>query len=204
LSYGLVTPTNSFRIIDSFLERYKIETDVKMRSVAHGKSLTTFSTEIPEIDAKHLMSSQSALIFNGKAWIKRRKVIDYLDKLQIPDAPLSQIDLILPSLYDGKSHRTTFALINPHSQMFKKMTQTKQIPREQLLKIHQDFRRELSKFLSKPMFRFLRASIMLMVDTNPGKEEMYNKDFVLGLRQPFMQKVVATPALWECTDYEVL
>jgi len=201
--YGLVNPTNSFRITNLLLERHKIQADIRLRAIAHGRSLPTYSDEKPEIDAKYLISSQPKLIFNKKQWIKPARVLETIDKLQIPDILMSEIDLILPSKYDGKNHAVTFALINPHSRMFKKMAAKGEIPLRQLLKIHQDFRYELKKVLAKPMFRFMKASIMLMVDVNPGKTEMFNKDFVLGLRQPFMQKVVATKALWECTDYEV-
>lgn len=201
--YGLVLATNSFRITNSLLEQHKIESDIKLRAIAHGKALPTYSEQKPEIDANYLISSQPKLIFNKKQWINPKKILDAIDKLQIPDILMSEMDLILPSNYDGKQHRTTFALVNPHSPIFKHMTQKGTTPRQQLLKIHQDFRHDLEHVLAKSMFRFMKSSIMLMVDTNPGKDEMFNKDFVLGLKQSFMHKVFATSALWECTDYEV-
>jgi len=202
--YGLVIPTNSFRIIDVLLARHKLLSDVKVEGTGHARAIAMHTEVKPEIDASYFITSQPTLNFLGKQWLKPIKIIETLDKLQILDLPLKKIDLLLSSAYDGKKHRMAFALINPHKPMFKEMTLKGEMPRAQLLKIHQDFRYELKKILSKSTFRFLKASTMLMVDVNPGKQEMFNRDFVLGLRQPFMQKVVATSALWECTDYEVI
>lgn len=201
--YGLVIPTNSFRILDLLLNQHKIESDIRIEAIAHAKSLPTYREEKPEIDANYMISSQPKLIFRKKQWIKRQKITDAINKLQIPDVAMSETDLILPSVYDGNNHRTTFALINPHAPLFKKMAQKGIIPRERLLKIHQEFRLKLQDALGKTLSRFMKASLMLMVDVNPGKAEMFSKDFVIGLRQPFMQKVVSTRALWECIDYEV-
>lgn len=201
--YGLVTATNSFRILNLLLDQHKIETDIRIKAIAHAKSLPTYTEEKPQIDAKYMISSQPKLIFNKRQWIKRKKILDAINKLRILDIAITEMDLILPSSYDGKKHRTTFALINPHAPLFQKMAQKGDIPRERLLKIHQKFRSKLQDALGKTLSRYMKASLMLMVDVNPGKQEMFSKDFVIGLRQPFMQKVVSTRALWECTDYEV-
>lgn len=201
--YGLINPTNSLRITLSLLEQNKIETDIKLRATAHGGSIKTYSEPHPEIDAHYLMASQPTLSFHGKQWVKNRKVLEAINRFNIRDVPLQSFEMILPSTYDGKRHSTTFARINTHTPMFKKMVTEGKIPYRRLAKIHKDFMRELKKTMSKAIYQHLKMSIMIMVDVNPGKKEMFSKDFVLGLRQPFMQKVFTTNALWQCTDYEV-
>lgn len=201
--YGLVIPTNSLRIQLGELERLKIKTDIRLKATAHSQAMLTHTEVKGEIDATYLITSQPTLIFHAREWLKPKKLLHAINQLRIPDVPIQQEQIILPSTYDGKRHATTFALINTHTPMFKKMTAKGKIPYRQLLKVHQDFRYEAKKALPKELFRFLKASLMIMVDVNPGKQEMFNKDFILGLRQPFMHKVCATKALWECTDYEV-
>jgi len=197
--YALVTPTNSLRIILTLLEQHNLKTDIKIKATAHAPSILTHKEVEAQIDADYMITSQPTLVFHGREWIKTKKLLDRINQLQIPDVPLQEADLILPSIYDGKRHRTKFALLNPHSKMFRKMTKEGQIPYTRLLNIHSKFMRKLEK----ETYRHLRTSTMLMVDVNPGKEEMFSKDFVIGLRQPFMQKVFTTEALWKCTDYEV-
>lgn len=201
--YALVNPTNSLRITLSLLEQNKIKTDIKLTATAHGQSIKTYSELHPEIDASYLMTSQPTLLFHGRQWLKNRRVLDAINRLNIKDVPLQHIEMILPSTSDGKKHRTTFARINMHTPMFKKMVAEGKIPYRRLVKIHKDFIDELKKNTSKAIYKHLKMSLMVMTDVNPGKQEMFSKDFVIGLRQPFMHKVFTTQALWRCTDYEV-
>jgi len=85
--------------------------------------------------------------------------------------------------------------------MFKKMVAKGEIPYKRLLEIYNKFMDAIKERTTT--YKHLKASIVIMADVNPGRAEMFNKDFVIGLRQPFMQKVFTTRSLWECTDYEV-
>lgn len=198
--YALVHPTNSLRINTMLLEKHKINTDIRICGTAHAPSTQTYSQPEPQIDASYMITSQPTLIFHGREWLKPKKVIDAINQKGIPDVPLKTLELILPSIYDGKRHRTRFDILNTHSRMFKKMASQEEIPYKRLLKIYSEFMNALKE--RTPTYKHLKASIMIMTDVNPGKAEMFNKDFVIGLRQPFMQKVFTTHSLWECTDYE--
>jgi len=202
--YALVHPTNALRLTLRLLAEHKIKTDIKIKATAHAKSILTHKEPRPEIDADYIITSQPTLIFHGRKWLKPHTVIDQLNRLQIQEVPLQRLELILPSTYDGKNHWVCFALVNTHTPLFKKMVAKGEIPYRRLLKIHKRFIEKLKEKVPRAIYRHLKASIMVMVDVNPGKHEMYNRDFVLGLRQPFMQKVVTTKALWECIDYEVI
>jgi len=202
-TYALVHPINSLRVTLSLLDQHKLNTDIKIKATAHAQSIQTHREPKPEIDADYLITSQPTLVFHGKQWLKPHKVLDAINRLQIPDVPIEQFELILPSVYDGKRHRTTFAILNTHSRMFKKMVSEGKIPYRRLMKICNDFMQILKERTSKTIYRHLKRSVMIMVDVNPGKNEMYNKEFVIGLKQPFMRKVVSTHFLWNCTDYEV-
>lgn len=202
--YALVSPTNALRLILKQLEEHKIKTDIKIKATAHAKSILTHKEPRPEIDADYIITSQPTLMFHGRQWLKPHIVSDQLNRLQIQEVPLQRLELILPSTYDGKKHWVCFALVNTHTPLFKKMVAKGEIPYRRLLNIHKQFIEKLKEKVPRAIYRHLKASIMVMVDTNPGREEMYNKDFVLGLRQPFLQKVVTTKALWECIDYEVI
>jgi len=183
------------------LERHKIKTDIKISATAHAPSTQTYTQPEPQIDADYMITSQPTLIFHGREWLKPKNVIDAINQKGIVDVPLQTFEIILPSSYDGKRHRTTFAILNTHSRMFKRMAAKEEIPYKRLLKIYNEFMNAIKERTAT--YKHLKASIMIMVDVNPGRAEMFNKDFVLGLRQPFMQKVFTTQSLWACTDYEV-
>jgi hypothetical protein len=185
------------------LERNKICTDIRLKSIASGEGQPTHSEDMPEINSQFMISSQKKIVFHGSEWIKPSLVSKALDRHLIVDAPISQIDLLLPSTVDGEKHRTTFALINTHNPMFRKMAEKDDVPLQRLYKIHHEFRLDMEKALSKTLFKFLKFSLLLMVDVNPGKEEMFDKSFVNGLKQPFMHRIVGTKTFWEFTDYEV-
>lgn len=201
--YALVHPVNSLRTTIALLDQHKVKTDIKIKATAHAESILTHTELKPEIDAKYLITSQPTLIFQGKEWLKTHHVLNVINQLQIPDVPLETLECLLPSSYDGERHRTTLARLNTHSRMFKKMVKEGRIPYNRLMKIHSEFIEKFKERFSKQIYRYLKATCMIMVDVNPGKDEMFNKEFVLGLKQPFMQKVFTTSFLWECTDYEV-
>ena len=198
--YALVNPTNSLRINLMLLDRHKIETDIKISATAHAPSTYTYTEPEPAIDADYMITSQPTLVFHGRQWLKPNKVIDAINQKGIADVPLQTYEVILPSSYDGKRHRTTFSILNTHSRMFKKMVAKGEIPYKRLLAIYNEFMRAIKERTAT--YKHLKASIMIMSDVNPGRAEMFNKDFVIGLRQPFMQKVFTTQSLWACIDYE--
>ena len=199
--YALVNLTNSLRINLMLLEQHNIETDIKISATAHAPSTQTYSEPEPGIDADYMITSQPTLVFHGRQWLKPNKVIDAINQKGILDVPLQTFEVILPSSYDGKRHRTTFSFLNTHNKMFKKMVAKGEIPYKRLLKIYNKFMDAMKERVTT--YKHLKASIMIMVDVNPGRAEMFNKDFVIGLRQPFMRKVCTTRTLWECIDYEV-
>jgi len=201
--YALVLPTNSLRLTLSYLEQHKVNTDIMVSATAHAPATKSYKEPAYDLDATWLITSQPTLIFHGKQWLKTRELLTAINKRGIPDVPMDICELLLPSQYDGEKHRTVFARLTTHSRMFKKMVTEGNFPYKRLNKINQDFIDAVKRNTSEKVYRHLKVSPMLMVDVNPGKEEMFKRDFVIGLRQPFMQKVFTTDALWRCVDYEV-
>lgn len=202
--YALVLPTNSLRLMSERLDHHKIHTDIMLSATAHAQASHTYKEPKYELDATWLMTSQPTLIFHGKNWLKRRELLEAITKLNIRDVPMDICELLLPSSYDGERHRTVFARLTTHSRMFKKMVIEGKIPYKRLEEIFEGFMNKIKDRTSIEIYRYLKVSPMIMVDVNPGKAEMFNKDFVFGLRQPFMRHVFTTEMLWKCTDYEVL
>jgi len=203
--YSLFIPTNNLRM----LMHYGRQTLNKVRiyTTLHGEAKKTSVIPIGHLGARHMVTAQPTLQissppqFKAVEWWLREIVA-----LGIENGPVYRLEAILPNLTEGREHLCVFEAANVHKPIFQRMSAEQFYPyyvAEKQIKNLKAEVRERVPHISRKTLRNIKATFLVLTDVNPGKEEMYNRDFLLGFRNvnPKLFKVVVyTPKNWRFWD----
>lgn len=200
-------PTNNLRMLMHYGKRTL--TKVKIYTTLHGEAKKTSVIPIRHLGANHMVTAQPTLQINSPPdfreiewWL--REIVG----LGIENGPVYKMEAVLPNLAEGKEHWCLFQAANIHKPIFQKMSVEEFYPYRTAEKHIRNLKAEVRlrvPHISKRTLRNIKATFLLLTDVNPGKEQMYNRDFLLGFRNTnpeFFKIIVYIPKAWRFWDMD--